>query len=118
MVFKLLVSLVLSVPAVAAVLAQSTDTPSVFALGLVLLVLGYHRNLLDGGDAPPWGRVVLPTEESMRVRYTIWGVPLAPARRVRHGARMQRRAAASPWRARTLESLPALLRWLLRKVGA
>ncbi len=118
MFFKLLLSLVIAVPALSAVFAQATDPPSLLWIGLIIIVSGYHRNLLGEADTPPWNKIVLPVRESMRVRYTIWGVPLAPARRVRHGARMRERAVASPMRARIIEALPAALRWLARKVGA
>lgn len=118
MLYKLALALAFALPALYAA-AEGPETTSLLWFGVIVLVLGYHRNLLaDDAETPPWGRIVIPDRESMRVRYSIWGIPLAPARRVRHGRRLRERAVASPGRARVLEALPAAFRWLARKAGA
>lgn len=118
MIFKLLLGAALAVPVLYEIVTGSTATPSLLTLGLVLVVTGYHRNLLDPDRRIPWGRIELPRRENMYVRYSIWGLPLAPPRRVRIGRRMRERTEASPARAWLVECLPAALRWFARKVGA
>lgn len=115
MLYKLLVSVALSLPAAAAL------HPTELGLGGVLvavLVAGYHRNLVEPGGRLRWLRVGIPDRDGLYVRYSLWGLPLAPARRVRVTARARDRSATAPIRTRIVECLPAVLRWLVRRAGA
>ncbi|MCB9508444.1 MAG: hypothetical protein H6700_03515 [Myxococcales bacterium] len=85
---------------------------------LWLLIVGYHRSLLDRDAQLPLLRVVTPTEPQMRARYTLWGVPLAPPRRVRISPTLRARVDRAPWRNALIEALPSGFRWLARQAGA
>ena len=117
MIFKLLTSFAIAIPLVAALSASSQETVSLLAIGLVVLIAGYHRNYVDEAGRIPFGRIVLPTMETMRVRHSIWGFPLANSHRVRISRPMRERAESARVWTTALECLPALLRWLARKAA-
>ncbi len=87
-----------------------------FVLGLIAATAGYHRELFTGDPPSLSSPIQLPTESRMRIRYRLWGVPLAPPRRIQLGHRARERAHKRPGRARMLELLPVPLASLLRRV--
>lgn len=117
MIARLLLSAALSGAVWAYVIALTSleGGERVFVLGVTTLLLGYHRELFLN-DPPSFGAAPqLPTHGRMHVRYRIWGVPLAAARRVHLGLRARERATKRPTAARLIEVLPIPLAWLLRK---
>jgi hypothetical protein len=88
-----------------------------FIYGLVAAFFGYHRVLLDG-DAVPSTRLVIPSEQLMKVRYTLWGMPMGPTRKVTNRQSARQRAERFPRRAAFVEALPVPLRALVRRLGA
>ncbi len=115
MIFKLLVSLALSGLAMLALVTGNSDNPIGIGFGVLMLFLGYHRNITPKDGSVPLGRVVTAAELEPRVRYTIWGFPLGPAGRLRVSEKAKNRADNSHIRATLIECLPAGLRWFVRK---
>jgi hypothetical protein len=118
MMFKLLTSVTLLAVS-GAVLVYGLDSDPTAPLGAMLaLFIGYHRNLTLPDGSIPLVRVVTAASQSPRVRYTVWGIPLARAGKVRVSERARNRATNAPLRTTLIESLPAALRWFVRKVSA
>ena len=89
----------------------------VFAWAIILLAAGYQRELRPKKDdgRGSFFRLRLATEKEMRMRYLMWGIPLNPARRVIVPAHARSFAENHRRREALRESLPVLLRWLVRR---
>ena len=118
MLFKLITSIALFALVALAVVQAMGDDPIAPLIAVLGLMVGYHRNLTMPDGSIPFARVVTSKGETPKVRYTIWGLPLAPAIRVRVSDRARNRAVNAPLRASLIECLPAGLRWFIRKVSA
>ncbi len=120
MLWKLLISALLAAPAIGGILEATPNESAATRLvlvALVAMVFGYHRNLVGDDGRLGLTRVSIPNETDMRVRYTIWGLPLSDARRVRVGVDARRRVRNHPVRATIAELLPAFARSLLKRFG-
>lgn len=118
MIFKLITSITLFALGSFMVFQALADDPTAPIIAVLALFVGYHRNLTRPDGTIPFGQVVTAASESPKVRYTIWGVPLAPAGRVRVSDRARNRAMNAHLRTTLIECLPAGLRWFIRKVSA
>ncbi|MFT6395817.1 MAG: hypothetical protein ACJAYU_000559 [Bradymonadia bacterium] len=117
MILKLLTSLALSGLVALALISGNAENPIGIAFGVLVLFLGYHRNITPKGGAIPFGRVVTAAEPDPRVRYSVWGFPLGPAGRLRVSEKAKYRAENARIRSLIMECLPAGLRWLVRKLS-
>jgi hypothetical protein len=118
MIARLVVTAVLA--AMVLTLLQSVSpsyaSERVFVWGLVILVLSYHRHLLQDDDRVPMGVPRLPTGDRMRVRYSLGPLLLAQSAAVRVTTRARDRATGRPAVAMILELLPVPLQWPARKL--
>lgn len=94
------------------------EEPSALTVAIIALICGYHRNLTRPDGSIPIFRVITAAADSPRVRYSVWGIPLAPAGRVRVADGARTRAQNARLRTTIVECLPALLRWFVRRFGA
>lgn len=117
MIWKLLVSALLSAALLAVIDSASRTQPTLLVSAIVIVALGYHRSVVSEAGQIAWGRLLLPRKAQAMIRYTVWGVPLGPARKVRVSAGAQNRSSNAPARAALLELLPAGIRWAVLRLS-
>lgn len=118
MLLKLITSAALVALVIFVAFGLAGEEPSTFSFVTIALVAGYHRNLTRGDGSIPMFSVVTAAADAPRVRYTVWGLPLGPAGRLRVSDRARTRARNAPLRSTLVECLPAVLRWFVRRFGA
>ncbi len=86
MLWKLLISAVLSVTA-GAIVSRFTSDPEalIFVLIPMTLALFYHREIMPAADRRLWFTLLMPTTNQLFVRYTVFGYPVTAPRAVRLG---------------------------------
>ena len=86
MISKLLCSALFAIGGVALVeqVAGHQDASArLIAWALVLMIAGYHRHWCEEDGRLSWGSVRLPSAETTHVRYMMWMLPMASARKAR-----------------------------------
>ncbi len=88
MFWKLLISLILTATA-GMIVGRLSQTPEavLFAMVPIALLMGYHREVLPTSGRRRWFAMTEPTDATVVVRFSMFGVPLGRPRTVKRGAR-------------------------------
>ena len=119
MISKLLCSALFAIGGVALVeqLAGHQDASArLIAWALVVMIAGYHRHWCEEDGRLSWGSVRLPSAETTHVRYMMWVLPMASARKARLSASARRRVEERPNLSRALEALPVPAQAIARRL--
>lgn len=118
MLFKLLVSAVLTAACLMGLHAATADVPGttrMFLYAAIALVAGHHRNIVPREGGIEWLKVHAPTGERARIIESVWGVPLSSGRTVRVSARARGVTEKTPGWSVFAELWPTPIRALWRK---
>lgn len=119
MISKLLCSALFAIGGVALVeqVAGHQDASArLIAWALVVMISGYHRHWCEEDGRLSWGSVRLPSAETTHVRYMMWVLPMASARKARLSALARRRVEERPNLSRALEALPVPAQAIARRL--
>lgn len=119
MISKLLCSALFAIGGVALVeqVAGHQDASArLIAWALVVMIAGYHRHWCEEDGRLSWGSVRLPSAETTHVRYMMWVLPMASARKARLSASARRRVEERPNLSRALEALPVPAQAIARRL--
>ena len=119
MISKLLCSALFAIGGVALVeqVAGHQDASArLIAWALVVMLAGYHRHWCEEGGRLSWGSVRLPSAEPTHVRYMMWMLPMASARKARLSGSARRRVEERPNLSRAIEALPVPAQAIARRL--
>ena len=119
MISKLLCSALFAIGGVALVeqVAGHQDASArLIAWALVVMIAGYHRHWCEEDGRLSWGSVRVPSAETTHVRYMMWVLPMASARKARLSASARRRVEDRPNLSRALEALPVPAQAIARRL--